>query len=102
MPRASWRGFLRLSLVTCPVYLSPATTHTKPIRLHQVWQPAPVEVNEDELPDRSAAQQGSASSAPRLPAEYGSPDADQSGPPLGSRFGRMIPEPARRSTNARS
>jgi len=78
MPRASWRGFLRLSLVTCPVYLSPATTHTKPIRLHQVWQPAPVEVNEDELPDRSAAQQGSASSAPRLPAENGSPDADQS------------------------
>ena len=78
MPRASWRGFLRLSLVTCPVYLSPATTRTKPIRLHQVWQPAPVEVNEDELPDRSAAQQGSASSAPRLAAENGSPDADQS------------------------
>jgi DNA end-binding protein Ku len=78
MPRASWRGFLRLSLVTCPVYLSPATTHTKPIRLHQVWQPAPVEVNEDELPDRSAAQQGSASSARRLPAENGNPDADQS------------------------
>jgi len=46
--------------------------------LHQVWQPEPVEVNEDELPDRSAAQQGSASSAPRLPAENGSPDADQS------------------------
>jgi hypothetical protein len=38
-PRASWRGFLRLSLVSCPVYLSPATTRTKPIRLHQVWQP---------------------------------------------------------------
>ena len=37
MPRATWRGFLRLSLVTCPVYLSPATTGTKPIRLHQVW-----------------------------------------------------------------
>ena len=53
MPRASWRGFLRLSLVTCPVYLSPATG-TKPIRLHQLWQPAPVEVNEDALPDRSA------------------------------------------------
>jgi hypothetical protein len=26
MPRASWRGFLRLSLVSCPVYLSPATS----------------------------------------------------------------------------
>jgi DNA end-binding protein Ku len=43
MPRASWRGFLRLSLVSCPVYLSPATTRTKPIRLHQVWRPAPAE-----------------------------------------------------------
>ena len=33
MPRASWRGFLRLSAVTCPIYLAPATTRTKPIRL---------------------------------------------------------------------
>src|SRR6516165_2810032 len=39
MPRASWKGFLRLSLVSCPIYLSPAATRTKPIRLHQVWQP---------------------------------------------------------------
>jgi hypothetical protein len=38
MPRASWRGYLRLSLVSCPIYLSPATTRTKTIRLHQVWQ----------------------------------------------------------------
>ena len=40
MPRASWSGFLRLSLVSCPIYLSPATTRTKSIRLHQVWRPA--------------------------------------------------------------
>ena len=40
MPRASWKGFLRLSLVSCPVYLSPATTRTKSIRLHQVWVPS--------------------------------------------------------------
>jgi len=33
MPRASWKGFLRLSLVSCPIYLSPATTRTKSIRL---------------------------------------------------------------------
>ena len=52
MPRASWRGFLRLSLVSCPVYLSPATTRTKPMRLHQVRQPAPVDVDEDDLPNR--------------------------------------------------
>ncbi len=36
MPRASWSGFLRLSLVTCPVYLSPATTELKRIRLNQL------------------------------------------------------------------
>ena len=39
MPRASWKGFLRLSLVSCPVYLTPATTRTKSIRLNQVWMP---------------------------------------------------------------
>ena len=39
MPRATWKGFLRLSLVSCPVYLTPATTRTKSIRLNQVWMP---------------------------------------------------------------
>jgi DNA end-binding protein Ku len=66
MPRASWRGFLRLSLVSCPIYLSPATARTKPIRLHQVWQPAPADVDEDDLPDRSRGQQGSERSVTRL------------------------------------
>jgi hypothetical protein len=53
MPRASWKGFLRLSLVSCPIYLSPASTRTKSIRLHQVWRPkagrgAPVEDDEED------------------------------------------------------
>src|SRR5271155_1863193 len=78
MPRASWRGFLRLSLVSCPIYLSPATTRTKPIRLHQVWQPAPVDVDEDDLPDRGGGQRGSVPSVPRLLADNASPDGDQS------------------------
>ena len=63
MPRASWKGFLRLSLVSCPIYLSPATTRTKSIRLHQVWQPksvrsAPVEDDEEEerQPSRTAGR----------------------------------------------
>ena len=34
MPRASWNGFLRLSLVTCPVYLVPATTEAKRVRFN--------------------------------------------------------------------
>jgi DNA end-binding protein Ku len=48
MPRASWKGFLRLSLVSCPIYLSPATTRTKSIRLHQVWQPKAARQDQDE------------------------------------------------------
>src|ERR1700720_2351215 len=55
MPRASWRGFLRLSLVSCPIYLSPATTRTKSIRLHQVWQATPAD-EADEVSDRARAQ----------------------------------------------
>ena len=78
MPRASWRGFLRLSLVSCPIYLSPATTRAKSIRLHQVWQPARVDVAEDALSDRHEGQQGSAPSAPRLLVDDASLDGDQS------------------------
>src|SRR5438105_6746044 len=78
MPRASWRGFLRLSLVSCPIYLSPATTRTKPIRLHQVWQPALADVDEDDLPDRSGGQQGSERSVTRLRADSAAPDGEQS------------------------
>src|SRR3954463_3427411 len=74
MPRASWRGFLRLSLVSCPIYLSPATTRTKPIRLHQVWQTAPVDVDEDDLPDLG----GSAPSVTRLRADNAGADGDES------------------------
>src|ERR1700747_3473867 len=78
MPRASWRGFLRLSLVSCPMYLSPATTRTKPIRLHQVWQPAPADVGEDDLPDRGGGQQGSAPPVTRLRPDNASADGDES------------------------
>src|SRR4051812_29621723 len=84
MPRASWRGFLRLSLVSCPIYLSPAATRTKPIRLHQVWQPAPADVDEDDLPDRSGGQQGSERSVTRLRADSAAPDGEQS--PAASRI----------------
>lgn len=28
-PRANWKGFLRLSLVTCPVALYPATSESE-------------------------------------------------------------------------
>src|SRR4030081_86053 len=35
-PRASWKGFLRLSLVTCPVALYPATSDSEKISFNQI------------------------------------------------------------------
>ena len=52
MPRATWKGFLRLSLVSCPVYLLPAATKTKSIRLHQVWVPRSERHDEPDIEDQ--------------------------------------------------
>jgi hypothetical protein len=35
-PRADWKGFLRLSLVTCPVALYPATSESEKISFNQL------------------------------------------------------------------
>jgi DNA end-binding protein Ku len=35
-PRANWKGFLRLSLVTCPVALYPATSESEKVSFNQV------------------------------------------------------------------
>ena len=42
-----------------------------------MWQPAPVDVDEDDLPDRGGGRQGSAPSVPRLPADNASAVGDQ-------------------------
>jgi DNA end-binding protein Ku len=36
MPRPSWNGHLRLSLVSCPISLAPATSEAERISLHQI------------------------------------------------------------------
>jgi DNA end-binding protein Ku len=36
MPRPSWSGHLRLSLVSCPIYLAPATSESERILLNQI------------------------------------------------------------------
>src|SRR5258707_648986 len=36
MPRPSWSGHLRLSLVSCPIYLAAATSESERIRLNQI------------------------------------------------------------------
>jgi non-homologous end joining protein Ku len=77
MQRASWRGLLRLSLVSCPIYLSPATTRTKPIRLHQVATSAG-RCGRGRFVGSGRRQQGSAGSVSRLLVENGGPDGDQS------------------------
>ena len=33
-PRANWKGYLKLSLVTCPVALSPATSDKEKVSFH--------------------------------------------------------------------
>src|SRR6201996_3603188 len=35
-PRPNWKGFLRLSLVTCPVALYPATSESEKVRFNQI------------------------------------------------------------------
>jgi DNA end-binding protein Ku len=35
-PRANWKGFLKLSLVTCPVALFPATSETEKVNFNQI------------------------------------------------------------------
>src|SRR3954471_14760843 len=34
--RANWKGYLRLSLVSCPIALYPATTESEKVRFHQL------------------------------------------------------------------
>src|ERR1700675_1009026 len=35
-PRANWKGFLRLSLVTCPIALFPATSESEKVTFNQI------------------------------------------------------------------
>jgi DNA end-binding protein Ku len=35
-PRANWKGFLRLSLVSCPIALFPATSESEKISFNQI------------------------------------------------------------------
>jgi DNA end-binding protein Ku len=36
LPRAYWKGYLKLSLVTCPVALYPASSTSQKTRFHQI------------------------------------------------------------------
>jgi non-homologous end joining protein Ku len=79
MPRASWSGFLRLSLVSCPIYLSPATTRTKSIRLHQVWRPVAANEPDADEPDRNREEQVASGSRPQVAHPTAAEGADQTG-----------------------
>ena len=35
-PRAYWKGYLKLSLVSCPIFLYPATSEREKITFHQM------------------------------------------------------------------
>jgi DNA end-binding protein Ku len=73
MPRATWKGFLRLSLVSCPVYLVPASTRTKSIRLHQVWVRGLAQNSEPDVDDEEVERpiaRGDRRFQPALPTAY--------------------------------
>jgi DNA end-binding protein Ku len=73
MPRANWRGYLRLSLVSCPVYLLPSTVRTKTIRLHQVWRAT----SPDQEDDLSEAISGPDVPRGRLPLDEAEDHAER-------------------------
>ena len=79
MPRASWSGFLRLSLVSCPIYLSPATTRTKSFRLHQVWRPSAASESGADTSDRNRHSQATDPSTPWRVEPEVTARADQGG-----------------------
>ena len=35
-PRSNWKGYLRLSLVSCPIAMYPATSEREKVRFHQI------------------------------------------------------------------
>jgi DNA end-binding protein Ku len=80
MPRASWKGFLRLSLVSCPVYLSPATTRAKSVRLHQVWVPHARSAEASDTEEEDAAPSRPAGRGNREPAEIEPAEPEGVGP----------------------
>ena len=103
MPRASWKGFLRLSLVSCPVYLSPATTRTKPIRLHQVWVPrSRAPESEAEGEDEPVRRSGVTARYQEPEIEAGSQRNARTRRQHGSLFSRLTAKQAKRSSATRS
>ena len=85
-----------------PIYLSPATTPTKSIHLHQVWRPAAAnELNADK-PGRDRDEPVTSVSRPQLVDPRAAERAGQTGGATGSRCARMTPRQVRRSRNPKS
>jgi len=92
MPCASWSGFLRLSLVSCPIYLSPATSRTKPLRLHQVWRPAAASEPDVDGSDRDRDERVGQPSTPWLVQPDAAAEPIKAAQRRGLRCARTTPE----------
>src|SRR6516162_2325901 len=102
MPCASWSGFLRLSLVSCPIYLSPATSRTKPLRLHQVWRPAAASEPDVDGSDRDRDERVGQPSTPWLVQPDAAAEPIKAAQRRGLRCARTTPERVRRSRTHKS
>src|SRR4051794_11964072 len=84
MPRASWKGFLRLSLVSCPIYLTPATTKAKTIRLNRIWVPSaePATIEKEPVGQRSSQVRASQPANRSLEEDEPEPTEIYAGPAI--------------------
>jgi DNA end-binding protein Ku len=70
MPRAYWKGYLRLSLVTCPIELFPATSQSEKTHFHQINTQTGHRLRQQMIDEETgravdAAHKGAAMSLPR-------------------------------------
>ena len=66
-PRAYWKGFLRLSLVSCPILLYPATSEREKIHFHQIHKETGNRVRYKKIDEETGdeVEQGESSRATR-------------------------------------
>ena len=63
-PRPSWQGYLRLSLVTCPVATLPATSEAEKVRFHTLSRATGNRVHVCYVASRALASRRSLTASP--------------------------------------
>ena len=78
-PRAYWKGSLKLSLVTCPVALYPASTAVEKTRFHMINRETGNRLRQQMIDEETGDVVESDQKAPRLRARQGQICRDRTG-----------------------